>query len=123
MQALIEADPGRDHLRQVWPFHVTHALGTTLPENLAMIADSVAFLGRHVEEVVYDAEHFFDGFKRDREYALRTLQAAEEAGAHCLVLCDTNGGSLPHEVAEIARGAPARPRPARHPRPATGSAR
>jgi 2-isopropylmalate synthase len=104
LQALIEArTPVATIFGKSWPFHVTHALGTTLPENLAMIADSVAFLGRHVEEVVYDAEHFFDGFKRDREYALRTLQAAEEAGAHCLVLCDTNGGSLPHEVAEIVR--------------------
>jgi 2-isopropylmalate synthase len=104
LQALIEArTPVATIFGKSWPFHVTHALGTTLPENLAMIADSVAFLGQHVEEVVYDAEHFFDGFKRDREYAVRTLQAAEEAGAHCLVLCDTNGGSLPHEVAEIVR--------------------
>ena len=70
-----------------------------------MIADSVAFLTRHVEEVVYDAEHFFDGFKRDREYALETLRAAERAGARCLVLCDTNGGTLPSEVAEIVREA------------------
>src|SRR5262245_9947411 len=55
------------------------------------------------EEVLYDAEHFFDGFKRNREYAIRTLLAAEAAGAHCLVLCDTNGGGLPHEVAAIIR--------------------
>jgi 2-isopropylmalate synthase len=104
LQALIEArTPVATIFGKSWPFHVTHALGTTLPENLAMIADSVAFLGRHVEEVVYDAEHFFDGFKRDRDYALRTLQAAEQAGARCLVLCDTNGGTLPHEVAEIVR--------------------
>jgi 2-isopropylmalate synthase len=104
LQALIEArTPVATIFGKSWPFHVTHALGTTLPENLAMIGDSVAFLGRHVDEVVYDAEHFFDGFKRDREYALRTLQAAEQAGARCLVLCDTNGGSLPHEVAEIVR--------------------
>jgi 2-isopropylmalate synthase len=68
-----------------------------------MIADSVAFLVQHVEEVVYDAEHFFDGFKKDRDYALETLRAAELAGAQCLVLCDTNGGTLPSEVAEIVR--------------------
>ena len=66
-----------------------------------MIADSVAYLLKHFEEVIYDAEHFFDGFKRNPDYAMRTLLAAEAAGAHCLVLCDTNGGSLPHEVAAI----------------------
>jgi 2-isopropylmalate synthase len=86
-----------------WDLHVTHALGTTLDENVAMIGDSVAYLLKHFEEVIYDAEHFFDGFKKNREYALTTLKAAEAAGAHCLVLCDTNGGGLPHEVAEIIR--------------------
>jgi 2-isopropylmalate synthase len=102
--ALVEARaPVATIFGKSWPFHVTHALQTTLPENLAMIADSVAFLVGRVEEVVYDAEHFFDGFKRDREYAVETLRAAERAGARCLVLCDTNGGSLPHEVAEIVR--------------------
>jgi 2-isopropylmalate synthase len=104
LQAIVEAHtPVATIFGKSWPFHVTHALQTTLAENLAMIADSVAFLGRHVEEVIYDAEHFFDGFKRDAEYALRTLRAAEEAGAQCVVLCDTNGGALPHEVAEIVR--------------------
>src|SRR6478609_1162393 len=68
-----------------------------------MIADSVAYLLKHFEEVIYDAEHFFDGYKRNPEYAMRTLLAAEAAGAHCLVLCDTNGGSLPHEVVSIIR--------------------
>jgi 2-isopropylmalate synthase len=66
-----------------------------------MIADSVGYLLKHFEEVIYDAEHFFDGFKRNPDYAMRTLLAAEAAGAHCLVLCDTNGGSLPHEVVRI----------------------
>ncbi len=104
LQALVEArTPVATIFGKSWPFHVTHALQTTLPENLAMIADSVAFLARHFEEAIYDAEHFFDGFKRDRDYALETLRAAEAAGAHCLVLCDTNGGTLPHEVAEIVR--------------------
>jgi 2-isopropylmalate synthase len=104
LQALVDArTPVATIFGKSWPFHVTHALGTTLPENLAMIADSVGFLTPHVEEVVYDAEHFFDGWKRDREYALATLRAAETAGARCLVLCDTNGGALPHEVAEIVR--------------------
>src|SRR5262245_36191460 len=104
LQALVEAHtPVATIFGKSWPFHVTHALQTTLPENLAMIADSVAFLRQHCEEVVYDAEHFFDGYKRDRAYALETLRMAEAAGASCLVLCDTNGGSLPHEVAEIVR--------------------
>ncbi len=104
LQALVEAGPPVVTIfGKSWDFHVTSALGTTLEENLAMIGDSVAFLLKHFEEVIYDAEHFFDGFKRNREYAVRTLRAAEAAGAHCLVLCDTNGGGLPHEVAEIVR--------------------
>jgi 2-isopropylmalate synthase len=104
LRALVEArTPVATIFGKSWPFHVTHALQTTLPENLTMIADSVAFLVQHVEEVVYDAEHYFDGFKRDRQYALETLRAAERAGARCLVLCDTNGGTLPSEVAEIVR--------------------
>ena len=104
LQAIIDAHtPVATIFGKSWPFHVTHALQTTLAENLAMIADSIAFLGRHVDEVIYDAEHFFDGWKRDRAYALETLRAAEGAGAACLVLCDTNGGTLPHEVAEIVR--------------------
>ncbi|HUG37438.1 MAG TPA: citramalate synthase [Candidatus Limnocylindrales bacterium] len=104
LQALVEAgSPVVTIFGKSWDFHVTAALATTLDENLAMIGDSVAFLLKHFEEVIYDAEHFFDGFKRNREYAIRTLLAAEAAGAHCLVLCDTNGGALPHEVAEIIR--------------------
>src|SRR4029453_14881936 len=103
-QAVVDAPtPVATIFGKSWPFHVTHALQTTLPENLLMIADSVAFLVQHVDEVVYDAEHYFDGFKRDRTYALETLRAAERAGASCLVLCDTNGGSLPSEVPEIVR--------------------
>ena len=86
-----------------WDFQVIEALDTTLEENLAMIGDSVSFLLPHFEEVIYDAEHFFDGFKRNKAYAIRSLQAAEAAGAKCLVLCDTNGGTLPGEVVEIVR--------------------
>ncbi len=86
-----------------WDFHVTEGLRTTLDENLRMIHESVAFLKRHDREVVYDAEHFFDGYKRNPDYALRTLKAAEEAGADVIVLCDTNGGALPWEVEEIVR--------------------
>ncbi|MBI2461749.1 MAG: citramalate synthase [Candidatus Rokubacteria bacterium] len=104
LQALVEArTPVATIFGKSWDFHVTHALGTTLEENLAMIRDSVGFLRARFEEVIYDAEHFFDGFKADRDYALETLRAAEAAGAHCLVLCDTNGGALPHEIGAIVR--------------------
>ncbi len=83
---------------KTWDFHVTHALNTTLEENLAMIRESVAYLRSKGLEVVYDAEHFFDGLKANPEYALATLAAAAEGGANTLVLCDTNGGSLPGEI-------------------------
>ncbi len=83
-----------------WSFHVENALGTTLAENLRMIEDSVRFLVEQGIEVIFDAEHFFDGYKRDQEHALATLAAAEMGGAAALVLCDTNGGSMPHEIAE-----------------------
>lgn len=84
-----------------WDFHVTDALGTTLEENLNMIYDSIRFLKENGLEVFYDAEHFFDGYKNNPEYALQTIRKASEAGADCLVLCDTNGGSLPHEITRI----------------------
>jgi 2-isopropylmalate synthase len=104
LQALVEAGPPVVTIfGKSWDFHVTAALGTTLEENVAMIGDSIAYLLKHFEEVIYDAEHFFDGFKRNREYALATLRAAEAAGAHCLVLCDTNGGCVPYEIVEILR--------------------
>jgi 2-isopropylmalate synthase len=83
--------------------HVEQVLETTLAGNLAMIADSVAFFKALGKEVIYDAEHFFDGYRLDAEYALRTLEAAAGAGADCLVLCDTNGGSLPGDVAALVR--------------------
>jgi 2-isopropylmalate synthase len=86
---------------KTWDLHVLKALRTTLDENLQMIHDSVSFLGKRMDEVVYDAEHFFDGYKTNPEYAVRTLLAAQDAGAGCLVLCDTNGGTLPHEVTAI----------------------
>jgi 2-isopropylmalate synthase len=82
-------------------FHVTQALGTTLDEGVAMVSDSVGFLRGEGQRVFFDAEHFFDGYKADPEYSLRVLEAAAMAGAEVLVLCDTNGGSLPHEVQRI----------------------
>ncbi|AGA57595.1 2-isopropylmalate synthase/homocitrate synthase family protein [Thermobacillus composti KWC4] len=84
-----------------WDFHVTTALQTTLEENLAMIYDSFAFLKRRGLEAIYDAEHFFDGYKHNPEYALACLRKAAEAGADWIVLCDTNGGTLPNEIYEI----------------------
>ncbi|MFN3921625.1 MAG: citramalate synthase [Caldimicrobium sp.] len=84
-----------------WTIHVKEALKTTLEHNLQIIEDSVSYLKKHVSKVFYDAEHFFDGFKEDPNYALETIKRAYKAGADCLVLCDTNGGTLPHEIAEI----------------------
>jgi len=81
--------------------HVTDALRTTLDEALAMASDSVRFLRDHGLRVFFDAEHFFDGYRANPEFTMRVLRAAEEAGAETLVLCDTNGGSLPHEVEQI----------------------
>jgi 2-isopropylmalate synthase len=85
------------------PLHVREVLQTTPDENLAMIADTVRFLKQHGRFVVYDAEHCFDGFKEDTPYALATLRAAEEAGADIVTLCDTNGGSLPADIAAVTR--------------------
>ncbi|HEU5083455.1 MAG TPA: citramalate synthase [Acidimicrobiales bacterium] len=84
-----------------WDFHVTDALGTTLDEGVAMVGDSVRFLRGAGLRVLFDAEHCFDGYKANPEYVFRVLEAAAMAGAECLVLCDTNGGSLPHEVQRI----------------------
>src|SRR3954451_4369229 len=86
-----------------WDYHVTEALRTTLDEGVAMVADSVAFLRRSGLRVLFDAEHFFDGYRRNPEFSLRVLEAAATAGAETLVLCDTNGGSLPADVEEAVR--------------------
>ena len=84
-----------------WDFHVTDALQIKLEDNLLMIADSIAHSKKNKNEVFYDAEHFFDGYKNNPDYALKCLGAAHEAGADALVLCDTNGGTLPSEVYNI----------------------
>lgn len=84
-----------------WDFHVHTALQTSLEENLAMIADSIAYLKQHGLEVLFDAEHFFDGYKNNPEYAAAVIRKASEAGADWLVLCDTNGGSMPGEIHEV----------------------
>ncbi len=84
-----------------WDFHVIEALKVPLEKNLDMIYDSIKFLKDHGIEVIYDAEHFFDGYKRNKEYALATIKEADKAGADCISLCDTNGGSLPFEIGNI----------------------
>jgi 2-isopropylmalate synthase len=86
-----------------WKLHVQKAIRVSFEENLDMIFDSIRHLKRRVDTVFYDAEHFFDGFREDREYALKTLEAAIEAGADCIVLCDTNGGTLPIELGAVVR--------------------
>ena len=86
-----------------WDLHVIHALRATLDENLKMIYDSVRFLKSRGLEVIYDAEHFFDGFRASPDYALQCLRRAREAGADNLTLCDTNGGSIPSQITEIVR--------------------
>lgn len=84
-----------------WDLHVKEGLKTTLDENLAMIADSISYLISQGRQVIYDAEHWFDGYKHNPEYALKTLEKAIASGAQWIVLCDTNGGTLPHEVSQI----------------------
>ena len=86
-----------------WDYQALEILRTTLDENLAMIGDTVRYLKQHGKQVVFDAEHFFDGYKDNAEYALRTLAAAVDAGADSVCLCDTNGGSFPDEIFDITR--------------------
>ena len=104
LQALVAADtPVVTIFGKSWLLHVQDVLGATPDENLAMVGDSVDFCRSAGREVVYDAEHFFDGYKDDPAYALATLRAAHAAGAETLVLCDTNGGCLTDELAAIVR--------------------
>ncbi|QQE77581.1 citramalate synthase [Alicyclobacillus sp. SO9] len=86
---------------KAWDFHVHDALQVSLDENLQMITDTISWLKKHNKEIIFDAEHFFDGFMRNPEYAMATVKAAEDAGADWITLCDTNGGTLPHQVHEI----------------------
>src|SRR5262245_40744056 len=106
IQALLEAEtPVVTIVGKTWDFHVTDVLRVTLQENLDMIAETVGYLASQGREVFYDAEHFFDGFKANPEYAAQTILAAARAGAKLVILCDTNGGSLPEAVAERTRAA------------------
>jgi 2-isopropylmalate synthase len=109
LKAIIEGGtPAVSIFGKSWILHVTQVINTTPEENLRMIRDSVAFLKMNGKEVIYDAEHFFDGFRADPEYALATLAAAAEAGADWIVPCDTNGGSLPSFITEAIRRARAK---------------
>jgi len=100
MRLILEArTPVVTIVGKTWLLHVTEVLRAKPEENLGMIADTIRFLKDHGKKVIYDAEHSFDGFADEPEYALATWQAAEKAGADCIVLCDTNGGRLPREIA------------------------
>jgi len=88
---------------KTWDLHVQQVLGVSLDENLRMIRESIAYLRSQGRTVFYDAEHFFDGLYSNRDYALQTIRVAEEAGASCIILCDTNGGSLPDRIAQYVR--------------------
>ncbi|HOM61434.1 MAG TPA: citramalate synthase [Anaerohalosphaeraceae bacterium] len=110
----VEEDPGLQALLacrapiltivgKSWDLHVQEVLRCSLEENLRLCSDSVAYLKKHDRKVFFDAEHFFDGFKNNPEYAMKVLQAAADAGADALVLCETNGGCLPNEVFEITQ--------------------
>jgi 2-isopropylmalate synthase len=91
-----------------WDFHVSQVLGVSLDENLAMIEDTLAYLKRQGLEAIFDAEHFFDGYRHNPEYALKTINAAANGGADMIVLCDTNGGSMPEEIETVVRDTIAR---------------
>ena len=95
---------------KTWGLHLEKVTKVSREENLAMIVDSVNFCRAHDKRVVYDAEHFFDAWRDDAGYALECLRAAAAAGAENVTLCDTNGASLPAEVAEATRGGRGRPR-------------
>ena len=105
LRHLVEADTGTVCIvGKCWDYHVLEALDTTLDEGVAMVADSVAYLKDLGRMVLFDAEHFFDGFRSNPEFSLRVLEGAVQAGVDRLVLCDTNGGSLPADVEETVRG-------------------
>jgi 2-isopropylmalate synthase len=102
IKAILEAGTGTVTVfGKSWDLHATEILGVSLEENLQMIEDTLVYLKNQKKEVIYDAEHFFDGYKRNPEYAMRTVKAAMNGRADMIVLCDTNGGTLPHEIKVI----------------------
>jgi 2-isopropylmalate synthase len=103
---LIKADtPVATVVGKTWDLHVREALRIPFEENLEILHDTISFLKKRVDEVIFDAEHYFDGYFNNREYALKCLRAVDEAGVDLICLCDTNGGRLPHEVEEAVRAA------------------
>src|ERR1700712_2166752 len=99
VRELVDADtPVVAIFGKTWDMHVRTALGISLEENLLLISETVSYLKQHGKEVVYDAEHFFDGYKHNRDFALRTIEAAKKAGADVICLCDTNGGMMTPEL-------------------------
>ncbi len=109
VQMLLDAKtPAVTVVGKTWALHVTEVFQVSLDENLAMIADTVAYLKKHGREVLYDAEHFFDSYKEDPEYSLKTVKAASDAGADLIVLCETNGGALPEFIEATTRAVIAR---------------
>ena len=104
IQSLLQADTEFVAIfGKSWDFHVTDIIHTTLDENLSMIEDTIAYLIEQGKDVIFDAEHFFDGYKANPEYAMATLYRAQKAGARTLVLCDTNGGTLPSQIRDITK--------------------
>ncbi|HHN65321.1 MAG TPA: citramalate synthase [Nitrospirae bacterium] len=102
IQALLKAETGIVTVfGKTWDFHVTHALRVSLEENLDIIRDTISYLKPRLDKLFFDAEHFYDGFKANPEYAIQCLLAAKDAGADCIVLCDTNGGTLPEQIRRI----------------------
>ncbi|MEX2301198.1 MAG: citramalate synthase, partial [Bryobacterales bacterium] len=102
VKALLESEtPVVTIFGKSWELHTTRALEVDEATNLAMISETVGYLKQHGREVIYDAEHFFDGYKSNADFALRTLEAAQKAGADVLVLCDTNGGTITGQLSEI----------------------
>lgn len=104
VQSLVRAGtPAVTIFGKAWDFHVTEIIKTSLEENLRMVKETVAYLKKRGKEVIFDAEHFFDGYKANPEYALEVLKAAADAGADCMVLCDTNGGGFPTEIYDVIK--------------------
>ncbi len=104
LKMLLEADTGIITIfGKTWDFHVKYALNTTLEENILMISDSIKYLKSFGKLVFFDAEHFFDGYKQNEDYALKTIKAASDAGADRIILCDTNGGCINTEVYKITK--------------------
>jgi len=104
LKALISAQtPAVAIFGKSWDLHVTDILKINLEENLAMIRDSIAYLKSKGKEVLFDAEHFFDGYKNNPRYATRVVKTALDAGADKIIFCDTNGGAMPHEISDILK--------------------